>query len=177
MISINANALKLTLAKLQTTRKSVVKQGDAGFRQKIYYLWDAALRVSPQFTGNFVSNWFLSVDGNLGSYKPYQGTNGATMREKSYSNERVYKIAPRQAGDMEAIISVRAAGLARLNGVTMKSRVRFINLTDMYTDGTSMISPRDAVPLRPENVVPGNQRIESYLRALAKNPIPLKATP
>ncbi len=181
MIVINAAALKLTLAKLQTTRKAIVKQGDEGFRQKIYYLFNALLKVSPQFSGEFVYNWNLAVNGDLGSFRSYAGkAAGDGSRSVTKSDGTVgYAAARHRAGDEEAMASPRARMTARLKGLKLGDKVHFINLTDMYvgSQGDTMISPGETVNLRPENVIPGNVRIESYIRALAKNPPPLKATP
>ena len=81
-------------------------------------------------------------------------------------------MARHQAGDPEALASPRARMVARLKGLTMKDRVQFINTTDLYVDssGTKMVSPQETVNLRPQNIIPGGQRIESYIRAQAQNP-------
>lgn len=166
MMNINVNAIQLTIKNLQKTQKKVIEKGDSAVRAKTWALWKELLAVSPQFSGDFVSNWFLSVDGNLGSYKMYQGkaSMDAEMQDK---NGRIsYRSVAKQMGDEAAMTSVRMSGLSRLQTITMKSRIRFINLTDLYSTGREMKSPRDTETLRPENVIPGSVRIESHLRSM-----------
>lgn len=176
MMSINVNAIQLTIKNLQKTQKKVIEKGDSAVRAKTWALWKELLAVSPQFSGDFVSNWFLSVDGNLGAYKMYQGKASMDAEMQDKGGRISYRSVARQMGDPGAIASVKMSGLSRLNGITMKSRIRFINLTDLYSTGKEMVSPRDREQLRPENVIPGGVRIESHLRALNKilNNLPLK---
>jgi hypothetical protein len=160
MIALNANAIKLSLARLQSTRKTVVKRGDAGFRQKLYYLYGLGVVVSPQFSGEFASNWNIVVDGNMPVFKPWPGKHAVEHDGQ--------KLMPHKAGDPEAVATAMARGAAQLRGVTMKSQVHFVNATELFTDGTRMIGPDGVEQLRPENIIPGRVRIESYLRARAR---------
>lgn len=175
MISINIGALRISQAKLQAARKTIIKRADAGYRQKLFYLIEAAARVSPQFSGDFASNWFLAVDGNMPVYRPLPAKYGvgAGMRETE-SGHYAYSETPHKAGDPEAvqIALQRAAGV--LAHVTLKNRVHLVNATELHTDGTRMIGPDGVEQLRGDNVIPGRVRIESYLRAVAKQPIKLR---
>lgn len=160
MIAINANAIKLSMARLQTTRKTVLKRGDEGFRQKLLYLYGLAVKVSPQFSGEFASNWNIVVDGNMPVFKPWPG---------KYAVEHDGRRAmPHQAGDPEAVNTATYRGLAQLKGVTLRSQVHFVNATELFTDGTRMIGPDGVEQLRPENIIPGRVRIEAYVRARAR---------
>lgn len=173
MISISISALRLSLKQLQTVRSSIVKQGDAGFRQKVFYLLEAAVRVSPQFSGDFASNWAVVTDGNAGAYRPLPGKfegRGSVSQADAGTGAVTYTGHAHKAGDPEAVALALARGAAALRGVTMKSKIHLMNLTDLSTDGTHMTGPDGTVNLRPENVIPGRVRIESYVRALAKNP-------
>jgi len=173
-LSIDMAQLKMTQAALQRTRKAVIKEGDKGYAQMVYYLFNAALKVSPQFSGDFVYNWNLVVNGDLGSYRRYSGK-GEGDGSRSFMRDNGttgYQAARHQAGDEEAMASPRARMVARLKNLKVTDRVQFVNMSGLDTDnsGTKMVSPNDTVNLRVENIIPGGVRIASYLKAQAKNP-------
>jgi hypothetical protein len=169
MISINAGALKLSLAKLKTVRKKIADTADGRYRQKLFYAIELAARVSPQFSGDFASNWNIVVDGNMPVYKPLPGKLGVgTTARMSPEGFVSYHLAAHKAGDSEAITTTLARAAAQLRGVTIKSRVHIVNATDLYTDGTRMIGPDGPVNLRGDNIIPGRVRIEAYVRARIK---------
>jgi hypothetical protein len=164
MISINANQLKVSLDKIKARKDQIHKTADGRFRQKLLYLFGLAVKVSPQFSGDFAANWNIVVDGNMPVYRPLPGKYSDLVHEKGGH----YRVVAHKAGDPEAVNISTFRGLGQLKGVTLKSRVHFVNATELHTDGTRMIGPDGAVNLRPENLIPGGVRIESYLRARAK---------
>lgn len=169
MIAVDVNKLRLSMAELQRRRQDVIKKGDEGYRQKVYYLIRLAAEVSPQFSGEFASNWFIAVDGNMPVFKPWRNKMNLGAGSSEQKNGQIgYHTAARQRGDMEAITTTMARAAATLKQVTMKSSVHLVNATDLTTDGTHMTGPDGTVDLRPENIIPGNIRIESYLRARAR---------
>lgn len=170
MIAIDVNKLRLSMAELQRRRKDVLKKGDEGYRQKVYYLLRLAAEISPQFSGEFASNWFIVVDGNMPVFKPWKNkfALGSSSRTDAGTGQMTYRTAARQRGDLEAITTTMARGAATLKQVTMKSNIHLVNATELSTDGTHMTGPDGTVNLRPENIIPGNVRIESYLRARAR---------
>jgi hypothetical protein len=175
MISIDTAKLKLSLKRLAEVRKNVSKEADKAYRQKIYYLLEAAVRVSPQFSGDFASNWAVVVDGNMPVYRPLAGkqTGMGSVSKTNGAGAVTYSGVAHKAGDMEAVTIALARGASALNGVTAKSKIHLVNATELSTDGTRMTGPDGTVNLRPENLIPGRVRIESYVRALAKNPVKL----
>jgi len=166
VIAINANTLRLSMKRLEAVTGRVLKRGDAGFRQKLFYLYGLGVKVSPQFSGDFASNWNIVVDGNMPIYKPWPGKFDVPVVRGS---DGAYRIAPHKAGDEEAVTTALARGAAQLKGVTLKSKVHFVNATALSTDGTQMFGPDGVEHLRPENIIPGGVRIESYLRARARD--------
>jgi hypothetical protein len=176
MISIDTAKLKMSLAKLKTVRKKVADTADGIYRQKIYYLLEAAARVSPQFSGDFASNWALVIDGDMPVYRPHPDklSGLGAVGKLGANGQTTYTAAAKQAGDFGAVQTALTRGAAALRGVTTKNRVHLVNATELYTpDGRRMVGPDGTVNLRPENIIPGNIRIESYVRNLAKNPIKL----
>lgn len=171
MIAINATKLAASIKSLALIRKKVQEAGDAAFRQKLYYLYERGVLVSPQWSGDFASNWNIVVDGNMPVYKPWPGKFESRMSRSdgAYDGAAAYRVTPHQAGDPEAVGTALARGAAQLRGVTMKSRVHFVNATELEVGdgGATMIGLDGVEHLRPENVIPGHMRIEQYIRAQA----------
>lgn len=172
MITINAQALAKSMKRLKDVKADISKNADKAFRQKVFNLATMAVRVSPQFSGEFASNWNLAVDGNMPVFKPwahkYALENQTTMRDNgdgtySYRNWA----GAHQAGDPEAVTSSMARIAGQLARVTRHSKVHLVNATELFTDGTRMIGPDGVEQLRAENIIPGRVRIERYVMARA----------
>lgn len=177
MLAIDVKKLRLSMAELQRRRTAVVKKGVEGYRQKIYYLLGVAAKVSPQFSGDFTSNWALAVNGDMPTYRMWADKASGSMTPMQRENGQVEYRAHR-AGDPEAITTAMARGAAALRKVTsLQDKVHLVNTTDLWTDGTKMYGPDGAVNLRAENIIPGSVRIESYVRARARERIPKAPVP
>ena len=180
MIAIRADTIRLNLRKLQAVRKKVADTADGRFRQKLYYLFEKAVMVSPQYSGDFASNWNIVVDGNMPVYKPWPGKYDVPVG--AHHDPRTgavdYRVMPHQAGDQEAVRSSLGRGAAQLKGVTMKSRVHFVNATELRVGdaGTTMEGLDGVERLRPENIIPTGTSLEVYVRTLAQN-IKIKEVP
>lgn len=168
MISINQRALWVSLEKLKKVRKTISDTADGRYRQKVYYAAELAVRVSPQFSGDFTSNWNIAVDGNMPVYRPLAGGYDRVVANEKDNGTTGYRIQPHKAGDPEAVGIAMARIAGQLRGVTRHSRVHLVNATDLDTDGRRMYGPDGVVNLRAENIIPGRVRIESYVRARIK---------
>ena len=162
MIGIRATSIAQTIRTLKEVRQKIGKDADARFRQKILYAFELVVKVSPQFSGDFASNWHI-VTSDIPAYRRWPGKVGVDRSGKMLPIGTVHR-----AGDPEAVSFAMARAKFELQGVTRNSRVSFVNVTDLDTDGTHMTGPDGTVELRPENVIPGRVRIESYLRARLK---------
>jgi hypothetical protein len=172
VIAVRADTIRLNLQKLKAVRKKIADTADGRFRQKLYYLYERLVIVSPQYSGDFTSNWNIVVDGNMPVYKPWPGKFDLPMRAHTHDNgTTAYAAQPHQAGDPEAVNSAKARGAAQLRGVTMKSRVHFVNATELRVDETGhlMEGPDGVERLRPENVIPTGTSLEVYVKTLAQN--------
>lgn len=168
MIGINLAKINISLAQLKALRKKVKEDADGIFRQKLYYLGEMAAYISPQFSGDFVSNWHIVVDGNMPIYR--EGGRDPEIREFVNSQgKRVYRQTPKEAGDLEFVRPTLSRFAAQLRGVTIHSNVHLVNASPLDTDGTNMTGPDGKVALRFENIIPGRVRIEQYLRTHARN--------
>lgn len=171
MIAVNATKLAAAIKSLKGVRKKVADTADGVYRQKLYWLFEKGVRVSPQWSGDFASNWNIAVDGNMPVYKPWPGKfeSHVSRSDGAYDGTAAYRVTPHQAGDPEAVGTALARGAAQLRGVTMSSRVHLINATELEVGaaGQTMIGPDGVERLRPENVIPGHVRIDAYIRAQA----------
>lgn len=172
MITVNLTTLAKSLNYLKLKKKQVEADADKRYRQKIYHLAVLAAKVSPQFSGDFASNWNLAVDGNMPVYRPWAAKfNVGSSVAQGDNGQYSASLAPHRAGDLAAIDAVKQRIAGQLARVTRKNRVHLVNATDLESDGTNMVGPDGSVRLREVNVIPGNVRIESYLRAHAKEAI------
>lgn len=177
MIAIDVKKLRLSMAELERRKARVLKRGVEGYRQKIYYLLGVAAKVSPQFSGDFASNWTIAVNGDMPVYKMWADKASGSMTPMQRDNGQVEYRAHR-AGDPAAITTAMARGAAALKKVTsLQDKVHLVNATDLWTDGTKMHGPDGVVNLRAENIIPGGIRIESYVRARAREKTLTKEVP
>lgn len=179
MIALNASKLATSIKSLALVRKKVADTADKRFSQKLYYLYERGVTISPQYSGDFASNWNIVVDGNMPVYKPWPGKLDAMVSRHDHANGTFsYAAQPHQAGDLEAVTTALARGRAQLKGVTVKSRVHLVNATELRVDDTGhLMQGLDGVErLRPENIIPGGTSIEVYIRsqavAIPNMPIP-----
>lgn len=168
MIALNFDKLQVSLKRLAQVRKSVKTKALDIYRQKIFYAAELALYVSPQFSGDFVSNWHIIVDGNMPMYRPGGRDPEITVND-SENGQFKYRQEPKRAGDLEFIRPVLSRFASQLKAVQLTSRVHIVNATDLDTDGKQMTSPYDKVDLRYENIIPGSVRIEQYVRARVRD--------
>jgi hypothetical protein len=171
VIAINASKLAASIKSLKDVRKKVADTADGIYRQKLYWVMEQAVRVSPQWSGEFASNWAFAIDGDMPVFRPWPGKYESRLarHDDAHTGAAAYRVTPHQAGDPEAVGVALARAASRLKGVTLKSRVHLVNSTHLEVggEGQTMIGPDGVERLRPENVIPGHVRIETYLRARA----------
>lgn len=167
MITINTAALAKAIKNLGKVRKRVSDDADTRYRAKIYYMAELAAKVSPQWSGDFASNWNLGINGSRPTYKKWAEKDAPGMNPRMNDNGTT-TYTHYQAGDYAAVATSLGRIKNQLRGVTRKDKISLINATTMYTDGTNMIETDGIERLRPENLIPGRVRIESYVRARAK---------
>jgi hypothetical protein len=169
VIAINLNAIRFSTKKLEALRGKVKATGDAIFRKKLYAMAEMAVMVSPQFSGDFVSNWNFAVNGNMPVYRPGGRAPDMVPFDKEDGGTG-YRLNVKQAGDREfAMQALHRMGL-QLRWVTLESKVHLVNATDLEigAGGDTMTSPYDTVDLRAVNIIPGNVRIGQYIKTHIK---------
>lgn len=150
-LQIDRAATKAILAR---ARAKVISNANRAYRQQVYRMFEDVLMVSPQFSGDFVSNWrIITAKGELGGYSPWSGKGDVATSQ-----------SPHRAGDPEAVTFARDRA-ARLP-FTYKDKVYFVNDTPLVFTGTTVTGP-DGIThnLRPENIIGAGVMIGSYLKA------------
>jgi hypothetical protein len=173
VIAINATKLAASIKTLKGVRKRVADTADGIYRQKLYWLLEQAVMVSPQYSGQFASNWTFAVNGDMPVFRPWPGKYDVPYgrHDDLRTGAAAYRVTPHQAGDPEAVGVALARGAYQLRGVTRADRVHLVNATDLAVDetGNFMLGPDGPEKLRPENVIPTGTRIEIYVRTQAQN--------
>ncbi len=153
MISIRIDRAA-TKAVLERARNGVTDRANRKFREQVYRMFEDALIVGPQFSGDYVSNFrLITARSELGSYTAWPGKGSVATSQQ-----------PHRAGDPEAATFARDRA-ARLP-FTYKDKVYIVNETPLVFTESTVTGP-DGVTrkLRPENIIPGGVLLASYLRA------------
>lgn len=149
MISIRVN-----LAALAKMKEKVVVHANRKYRAHVYKMFDDALLMSAQFSGDYVSNWWIvTQDDGLPSYQEWPGKRDRTAWDASIHR-----------GHPAAIAFARDR--MRLKPFTYKDKVYFVNPTPLEFTAATVTGPTgDTRPLRPENIIPGGVTVKQYLKA------------
>lgn len=102
--------------KTEAAKAKIKSKATDYVRRQVKQAYKTALRVSPQWSGNYAYNWFIEVPGNKGAY------------------DRRFKVLPftaitnpKQAGDREAIEAAEKHLDDMLKHVKWNSNVRLVN--------------------------------------------------
>jgi hypothetical protein len=139
---------------LQRARAKVEANTNRTFRAQVYRMFEDVLLVSPQFSGEYASNWrIVAESGEAGAaFTPWPGKGSVAVAQQ-----------PHQAGDPEAITFAREQA-ARVP-FNFRQKVFFVNETPLEFTATTVTGAGGTQNLRPENIIPGGVRISSYLKA------------
>lgn len=150
-LQIDRAANKAILAR---ARAKVITNANRAYRQQVYRMFEDVLMISPQFSGDYASNWrIVTSQGELGGYLPWHRKGWVQTTHDLH-----------KAGDPEAVTFARDRA-ARLP-FTYKDKVYFVNDTPLEFTGTTVTGPDGTTRrLRPENIIGGGVMIASYLKA------------
>lgn len=152
MISIRVDTRASKIA-----RERVVEDANRRYRRIVYAMFEDLLLHSPQFSGDYASNWQIVADtATPGAYHSWAGKGAVATSQE-----------PHRAGDPEAITYARDQAVRV--PFNYKQKVYFVNPTPLEITGTDVTGP-DGVTraLRPENVIDGGVALRSYLYAKYK---------
>lgn len=163
MISINVDGLRASFVSLEGKKKAVRDEALAKYKSAILGLYWQLLKITPQFSGDMVSNWDIEVGPGTGraAFKP-------SLPSRSYQNKGTGSlVAEHSAGDEDSSFqSAYMRGVSRMKLVTFYGqRVAFVNASPLEIDSPLIFGTDGAQKLRDGNVISAWTAISSYLQA------------
>ncbi len=148
-------SIKISTAALRKANQRLVENANRRYRRIVYKAFDELLFVSPQYSGDFASNWKIVAGASHGE---------PDYNEWPLKHSLDIKQHPAAAGDALAI------GYARSQAVRVpfnyKDKVYFVNPTPLHFTETTVSGPDGkAMKLRPENLIPVGVMLNSYMKA------------
>lgn len=154
---LGKNNINAFSAKTARQRQQIKTKAAVFIRQKALLVLKDAIKVSPQWSGNFAANWWVEVKGQQGAYTPKFKVNPWQSLQAS----KGVKGRMKQQGDPEALQYVMGLDPAEyLNNIQWNSVLRLVN----YAPVADAIENRE-IPLRPVNTqVIGSQGVVAFLK-------------
>lgn len=148
-VGINVNAWK---RKTEAAKRKVQSSATVYVRAQAKKVWLEAVRVSPQWSGNYAYNWVLEVRSTPRGYDPrFKVTPWQALK------------SPKQAGNVDTIRAALQFVDEMLEPIKWNSQVRLVN----YAPVAPLIESGQ-VTLRPENLIPGGYGVIKYLETKYK---------
>lgn len=144
--SLNAFVKKSEAAKAKLRLKAGVY-----IQRRVKMILKDALTVSPQWSGNYALNWFVSLKGETASYDP-------TFKVDDY-----WKLSPKEAGDKVSISMAMRREQTNIDRIKWNSKVAIQNVAPIAEDIEA-----GRVRLRPENTIPMGLGVVYYLNTKYK---------
>ena len=150
MITVDASKLKKAQETLIRLRSRLIQQINVSYKARVDKVFLDVLNVSPQWSGDYVANWFMVVAG--------QGLPGYV--ESPFKESESAK----QKGDAAAVNYAYQA--SRSVSYNYKQRITFYNPTPLYFTGTTVTDNFGTqVRLRVFNLLSPAQIVSSYIVA------------
>ena len=143
-IGVNVNAWK---KKTESAKRKIKSSATSYVRMQAKKVLIEAIKVSPQWSGNYAYNWILEVKSQLGAYDPrFKVTPWQSLK------------TPKQAGDGQVLSAAIQFIDEMLEPIKWNSAVRLVN----YAPVAPLIESGE-VHLRPQNVIPGGYGVIKHL--------------
>lgn len=158
MITINVDQLRQSAEVVRKRGLEAKAQALKEYRSRILAMYAELLRVSPQYSGDLVSNWDIQVEGaperayvehpDKDQFGPFSGA------------------TPHHAGDEgEAFRSAYARGVNRLRYISYYGQpVYFVNPTILDLESPLIVGPDGVEQMRDGVVIQAWASISSYLQ-------------
>lgn len=164
MIIFRADTRARNLQNISRMKKQFEEELNKQYRKRVFMMFADLLRVSPQYSGDFVSNWHIRPETSaIKGYTPWrnkgkviQGRKWSLMGQNSYESAL-------QAGHPEAVNF--ALTRSKFVKFDYRQRVHFTNQTNIQIDATTVTADGVTHNLRPVNLMSPPQQIFSYLRS------------
>lgn len=146
---INVNAWKTKVASEKARIKS---KATAYVQKKAYEVLLTAVKISPQFSGNFASNWVIVTTDN-------------PARFYSYPQFIKDKTSPRSEGDMSGMEQNLSFNRELISRVKWNSNIKLENVTPKDEGGLLLDDMQQAnEKFRPVNMVAREIGVMAYLK-------------
>lgn len=155
MIFLRMDNRAKNLEAIARTKKRFEEELNKQYRKRVYAMFKDLLVVSPQYSGDFVSNWHVMPD--TATPKGYK-----EWREKLF----VSSLGVKQAKAMGDPVAINfALTRAKFVQFTYLQKVYFTNETPLEFTATTVTSEGVTHNLRPVNLMSPPQQMFSYLRS------------
>lgn len=164
MITLRVDQRAKNIEKISRFKKRMEDELNKRYRKRVLAIFKDLLNVSPQYSGDFTSNWHLLPDtGSPAGYKEWRNKNKVVAGRKntimglSSYEEALY------AGHSEAInFAFTRAKFVQYNYL---QKVYFVNSTELEFTATTVSDNEETHALRPVNLMSPPQQMFSYLRS------------
>lgn len=143
-IGLNVNAWK---RKTESAKRKIKSSATSYVRMQVKKVFIEAVKVSPQWSGNYAFNWYIEVRTQQGAYSP-------AFKVKPWQSLK----DPKKAGDNAAISAAMRYLDEMLEPVKWNSAVKLVN----YAPVAALIESGE-VNLRPQNIIPGGYGVIKHL--------------
>lgn len=135
--------------KTEAAKRKIRSSATSYVQSQVTKVLKDALRVSPQWSGNYAYNWTVEYTGYLAAYDP-------RFKVEPYWSIRG---SEKKAGDLQAIKANLSDQLEVIERIKWNHKVRLVNHAPV-----AELIETGQVKLRPENKIPGNVGVISYLK-------------
>lgn len=150
-------SIRVDTRAVKKLKERVVENVNRRYRNIVYKMFEDMLMVSAQYSGEYTSNWQIVADTATPSGMKAWAAKGSVATSQQ----------PHRAGDPAAITAARDA--ARRVPFNYKQKVYFFNPSPLVFTADTVTGPDGVTQrLRPENIIPGNVQLKSYLYAKYK---------
>ena len=144
-IGLNVNAWK---KKTESAKRKIQSSATSYVRMQAKKVLLEAIKISPQWSGNYAYNWVLEVRTEPRAYDPrFKVTPWQALK------------TPRKAGDPQTIAAAMQYVDEMLEPIKWNSNVKLVN----YAPVAPLIESGQ-VKLRPENLIPGGYGVVKHLQ-------------
>jgi hypothetical protein len=158
MITLNADLLRQGIEEVRKKGIEAKAAALAGYRSKILAAFRELLLISPQYSGNLVSNWDIQVEGMAS--RPYRMIGSKDPVTEAFIG------TPHHAGDeSEEFNSAYARGVQRMRYITYFGQpVYFVNPILLEIDSPLILGPDGTEEMRDSIAIFAWASISSYLQ-------------
>lgn len=154
-MSIQVTNVNAWLAKTKAQRDRIKKSATEHVQEKVRQVVKDAMKVSPQWSGDFAYNWSVVRTNYPSYYRPYY--------RKSPTGSYPSGFTPYKAGTPEPINKRMAELEDNISSIAWNSKVSIVNNAPV-----AELIESNRVALRPENFIPGGLGVAAYLKSKYK---------